>query len=232
MEKIIRIGKIKNSNVFCKIQIKEKEKGKALSISGVIGPRTNGDCSGSCGQIDDEIAPENITEYAPGWDAVRLMEFIDIWKKWHLNDMRAGCEHQRSLWNVDKELTLLDFSWGDVFHNLRKKVEDGQAPIEEYNEYVEIRAQVYEHSIEINHPRYMLPETQSLIDRGYLKIVREQKKNAQQVHYKEHPEGLLTRPCIICGYRYGTSWLHEPLPESVISFLESLPDTDVKPAWV
>ena len=34
------------------------------------------------------------------------------------------------------------------------------------------------------------------------------------------------------GYRYGTAWLKEELPEDVIEFLASLPDADRKPAWV
>ena len=34
------------------------------------------------------------------------------------------------------------------------------------------------------------------------------------------------------GYRYGTAWLREDVPEDVIAFLQSLPDTDKTPAWV
>lgn len=38
----------------------------------------------------------------------------------------------------------------------------------------------------------------------------------------EHPEGLLTRPCEVCGYRYGTEWKFEPLPDDVIAFAREL----------
>jgi len=48
----------------------------------------------------------------------------------------------------------------------------------------------------------------------------------------EHPDGLLTRPCPVCGYKYGTAWLTEEVPPEVIEFLQSLPVTDVTPAWV
>lgn len=34
------------------------------------------------------------------------------------------------------------------------------------------------------------------------------------------------------GYRYGSAWLKEEVPADVLEFLCSLPDTDVKPAWV
>ena len=33
-------------------------------------------------------------------------------------------------------------------------------------------------------------------------------------------------------YKYGTAWLKEELPDSVVSFLASLPDAEKKPAWV
>ena len=33
-------------------------------------------------------------------------------------------------------------------------------------------------------------------------------------------------------YSYGSAWLREEVPAGVIAFLESLPDTDITPAWV
>ena len=34
------------------------------------------------------------------------------------------------------------------------------------------------------------------------------------------------------GYSYGHAWKHEDVPAEVLEFLQSLPDTDVQPAWV
>lgn len=34
------------------------------------------------------------------------------------------------------------------------------------------------------------------------------------------------------GHKYGTAWLMEEVPQDVLLFLISLPDTKVKPAWV
>ena len=33
-------------------------------------------------------------------------------------------------------------------------------------------------------------------------------------------------------YSYGSAWLREELPDSVVAYLESLPDADMTPAWV
>ena len=113
MQKVIRVGTIptwstRRASVYCKISFKD---GK-LSISGVIGPLPSGNALGGCGQIDMEfkhrdpkdddarynalITPEQF-KYAPGWDTDKWLKFLDIWKRHHLNDMQAGCEHQRAL---------------------------------------------------------------------------------------------------------------------------------------
>jgi hypothetical protein len=33
-------------------------------------------------------------------------------------------------------------------------------------------------------------------------------------------------------YAYGSAWLRDDVPESILTFLQSLPDTDLTPAWV
>jgi hypothetical protein len=68
--------------------------GRRLSLTGVEGPKSNGDAVGSCGQVTLGCADH--VNRIPEYD--RLAE---VWDRWHLNDMRAGCEHQRAAgWNV------------------------------------------------------------------------------------------------------------------------------------
>lgn len=69
-------------------------KDERLSISGVIGPKSNGDAKGSAGQILTSLRDEIAT--AEGWDRPTIDRLADAWGAWHLNDMRAGCEHQRA----------------------------------------------------------------------------------------------------------------------------------------
>lgn len=94
--KVIRIGRTRDSgNLFCKIV---HNTGR-LSITGVEGPKGNGDCRGGCGQI--VMHDWDLIEYAPGWDADLVARFRDAWDRWHLNDMQAGnpaqMEHLRQL---------------------------------------------------------------------------------------------------------------------------------------
>lgn len=77
-----------------KVWVKVEWDGTRLSLTGEIGPTPSGNASGGCGQIDDELAA--IDEFAAGWDADLVARLAGTWRRWHLNDMRAGCEHQRA----------------------------------------------------------------------------------------------------------------------------------------
>ena len=88
-EKIVRVGKTPEGHAFAKIKYSN---GK-LSISGAIGPKRNGDCTGSCGQWIMSAKPDEI-EPGKGWDAETVREFLQVWDKWHLNDMQAGSPDQ------------------------------------------------------------------------------------------------------------------------------------------
>jgi hypothetical protein len=47
-------------------------------------------------------------------------------------------------------------------------------------------------------------------------------KKTSWVYPHEHPEGYLTKPCPVCGYKYGSAWLHEDVPQDVLDWLQSL----------
>ena len=112
MKKVCRIGTVLQGNRRASIYIKAEMTDDKLSISGVIGPLPSGNALGGCGQIDMEFAhrfpehndprtsdlirPDEIN-FAPGWDRSRWLDLLDIWHRWHLNDMRAECEHQRAM---------------------------------------------------------------------------------------------------------------------------------------
>jgi len=103
MEKIIKPGKVEGHKVFCKITTKEESNQLKLSITGVIGPMRNGNAHGG-GQIVMDWRGKNAhnpkVTFSPGWSQKLFDKFLDIWDKWHLNDIQAGCEHQRALgWN-------------------------------------------------------------------------------------------------------------------------------------
>jgi len=159
------IGDRSPRDVYCTIKLSEGR----LSITGVIGPRYNGDAFGGCGQIIGDLDPAKMS-YASGWGNDMLALFKAVWKDWHLNDMRAGCEHQRAMgWQKAR----IDPSKETGWHI------DNNANLRQWMYY------------EPNYPESI---------------------------------GLLCKPCPMCGYKYGNSWLKEELPEWVLGTLEKFPD--------
>jgi hypothetical protein len=85
------------------------------------------------------------------------------------------------------------------------------------------------------HLNYMRPGCvhQAEWDTGkVLEMPDERKENAGWVTPGEHPEGLLGKPCPVCGYEYGSAWNKEDVPDTVLDWLYKLPDTRKTPAWV
>src|SRR5690606_29788063 len=96
IDKVVNPGCTEYGQVFCRIQFN----GTKLSITGVEGPTRDGNCMGGAGQIIDTL--NQIKDFAPGWDADLAQRFRETWERWHLNDMRAACEHQRAEgWGLD-----------------------------------------------------------------------------------------------------------------------------------
>lgn len=142
-------------NVFVEIivEVERKESGgfeHLLTMHGVEGPLPSGNCLGGCGQInmsiwDGQKIADGYTA-APGWDDQMLAGLFMVWDAYHLNDLRAGCQHQQ--------------------------------------------------------------------DAGYT-----YEKNRGHV-------------CPLCGYKIGTAWKVKNIPEDVIDWIHTLPDSQIVPAWV
>lgn len=107
-KKVVYIGDILDGTklpVFIEICIEfsgtwPRQKIERFSMHGVVAPMKNGDAKGSCGQIYDEIREsvfEKTLEYSKGWDEVSVLGLLRLWDDYHLNDLQAGCEHQRAL---------------------------------------------------------------------------------------------------------------------------------------
>ena len=240
MKKIVRLGKTRIGNrlasVFCKIAITD---GK-LSICGVEGPQSNGDAVGGCGQI--ETSKPEIEQLAPGWDAAMLACFWDTWRRWHLNNMRAGCEHQRAKYDPSEEITLYYFRLSKAVDQARHDTEtQAKTCITKGQTFTptaeQTRLALLADKITLAEPNLPANLAGDYVANGPMYSGdtynrASEKKTAGWVYPEEHPKGLLCKPCEVCGYKYGSQWLREDLPADVIRFLESLPETDITPAWV
>ncbi len=98
MKKVMRLGTLptyngRRMNVFVCAKFTDGR----LSLTSVEGPTPNGNAMGSCGQIDMHLRePDGLEGFdpAPGWSLESVNRLLDIWQRWHLNDMRAGSPAQ------------------------------------------------------------------------------------------------------------------------------------------
>lgn len=233
--KVVRLGTSKTHNgrdysIYCEIKYKEGR----LSISGVEGPLPSGNCYGACGQIDMHLRDQQDTiTLAPGWTSDKLREFFKVWQHWHLNDMRAGCEHQRTTWNNNEKLEVVHYGLTSEALRIRREAIERASVIAASgadNDLNELeRALILLKDWFKDRPQP--PDADSPLS-GCYEVKKRETKTANWVYPSEHSRGLLMKPCETCGYKYGSAWLREEVPQHVLDFLKSLPTTDMQPAWV
>lgn len=240
--------------VFCKVTVTRKlieddpTPHDCLSITGVIRPTPSGNAY-SCGQIEDSIRrillPEsqaNVQLIKP-WTRKMVEELLDIWKVWHLNDMRPSCEHQEQLWNLQETCHFDIYKWTNEsysrWHRLRedslKKLECGEqvqwTPDDVLFMSLDSEVHVPSEPSLANEKEKKLAWQAGILN-TYYKYVEHISKAAGWVHEKEHPFGILGKPCPVCGYGYGTRWQYRPIPEKTMETLKNFPISQVKPAWI
>ncbi len=226
------LDKTLQANAFVKIEF---ENGK-LSISGVIGPKTNGDCWGSCGQCTDEIRQGTPKE---NWSKEMLNKLCDIWDEWHLNDMRPYCKHQKELgWDkkANKKVTLYHYTLtakalkekNDVEKLALEMAKQGKTFTPTREQIIALNREYFKTSWkEIDDENYQPKKSLYNGDGGSTEI-----KTLGWLRESDHPDGILSKECPVCGYKYGSAWIKEDVPKEVIDWLFALPDTKVKPAWI
>ena len=224
------------AKVFCRIETEQKDKGLCLSISGAIGPLSNGDAIGSCGQCQDNI---KITRYAEGWDRASVTKFLDIWNRWHLNDMNAATAEMRQagwLEMASREIFKYSFSFTSAAYKERRELEDlaieaaksGVAAKLDDRQRRLLAAKSY-----CDLYGYTQPDTPEFMELSK-DILRDnrpkiERKTLGWVSVKEHPDGLLGRE--LNGFKYGNAWYFEEVPAEVIAWLEALPPSAEPYPW-
>jgi hypothetical protein len=200
----------------------------SLSITGWYGGNRNG----GGGQCVDTLRNE-ITKYAPGWNAERANQLADVWERWHMNDTRAECEHQRELgWRELAKVPVTLYHWRLKMSVLDQQKKAEKRILEATKAGKRVKATKAEMKViglswdKLTHypelsaedAKYYEPKRQLFSgDQGHTEV-----KTLGWLKPSEHPFGLLTAQCPVCGYKRGTSWLHEDVPQDVLDWLQSL----------
>lgn len=214
---------IGGKTVCCKVTIKYVN--GALSFSGDIGSWIGGQCV-------DEIRQG---EPRGKWTRDMLNKLCNTWERWHLNDMRPYCAHQRLLkWDklASKKVILYHYRLSPEALQKQKAAEKAALtalkesktfiPTEEQVKYARLKYSITTPS-ELSGEAAELYEPYKSLYAGDHGSTEE--KTLGYLKPDEHPDGLLTKPCPVCGYKYGSAWLKEEVPEKVIDWLFSLPST-------
>jgi len=214
--------------VYYGIFVKVVWDGARLSLTGVEGPTKNGDAHGSCGQI--RIDATKYDKLPTGWTPELLGELAEIWERWHLNDMRAGCEHQRALWDTQHEVEIVTYSLTREAIREQRSIQARAMLRLRQGETVTLTAEESAH-LSLPYETHQAPDADGP-GSGCYKVSHRETRKVSQIFPTQHPAGVLCKPCDVCSYKYGSQWLHEDVPDDVLDFLCSLPESDTEPCWI
>lgn len=152
-------------------------------------------------------------------------EIYDLWKRYHLNGMCPYCEHQKQLgWDKlsRKQATLYHWRLDPRVSRRQRKLEETALTSLKHGNSVTFNFE----QIQLANLEYEIVTTESELPESLARYYvprkplyqgdsrdHEEIKTLGWLRPSQHPDGLLTKPCPVCGYKYGTAWLHEEIPE-------------------
>jgi len=143
-------------------------------------------------------------------------------------------------WDIEAQEKVKVVKW-DVKHEIFQKNEDAKnrainclingipfVPTPEETMYANAGFSVTTYNDEL--PKH--PEFYEFKEKDCLGHSNVEYKMRGWIFHRDHPLGFIGRPCPVCGYKYGTSWIKEEVPEEVVEWLYNLPDSKREPAWI
>lgn len=197
-------GKAQN-RVTVEMEYKENRDKKRFSVCANVWNARHSDIVAG-GQCLDTIAPYiNDPVYS---------EILRLWELYHLNDMRPECEHQAAEGWRDKaaeEVPLYKYTMtpeaiqqeSEIKRRVLKAAKNGESWKLPENERLVLSLDYSITSHLANLPEYIAP---------FYELKKTEKKALGWLREDEHPKGLLSKACPVCGYKYGHSWVYFPIP--------------------
>lgn len=233
MKKIFDFGKIdfegkgKINAVTVEMEYTEKDGKKVFSCVGRIWNGRHSDIVAG-GQCLDTIA-----KYIN--DPV-FMEIFRLWKMYHLNDMHPECEHQAAAgWREKAAEKVTLYHWRltrEASTEQRAAEKSAMTALKAGETFTPSKQQAFIASLSYSlttHTETLPPELAEYYepkkplfagDEGHTET-----KTLGWLKPDEHPDGIMCRPCPVCGYKYGTTWNYLPIPEDDEKIIMKLLET-------
>lgn len=209
MKKLLKFRNVSYSTII-HIELKAEEQGKpVLSIHAGIEKRTNNYrykevCYGQCYDELLELFPED----------KEILRIVEIWRKYHLNDMHPECEHQRKLgWN-DSALEEVNNDEYILIPDIRSRKDDIENAAMEALKTHGVSSISEEDRKIINLP--VLTRTPEVCGKDFYRLYKAEKVLRGHLSFEKDSRGLIGKPCPVCGYKYGHAWQYMPIPAEII----------------
>jgi len=195
----------------------EKEK-PVFSVCGIVWNRSHSDIV-SGGQNLDDVAEHIKTPL--------FKEIYSFWKKYHLNDLHAACEHQAALGWEDKSTTEVELytfcMTSETLSRKRHLTDSIMGKIKNGETFQATKEEQHLLCLEYSFEHYNknLDPSKS----GFYELDKTEVKTLGWLYEKQHPDGLLRRPCPVCGYKYGTAWHYRAIPETDLNRIKEIIET-------
>lgn len=203
------------NRVTVEMEYKQDGDKKCFSVSANVWNTRHSDivCGGQC---LDTIAPYMNNNPV-------FSEILRLWDLYHLNDMHPECEHQHAAgWDklANEKVTL--YHWRMTREAMKEQDKAKKAALSALTagktftpttEQAFFAGLSYSLTTWTETPpeevaKYYEPKKSLYAgDGGHTET-----KALGWLREDEHPEGILSRACPVCGYKYGTSWVYFPIP--------------------
>lgn len=203
---------------FDKIDFEGKGKVNSITVEMKYEEKKGRKLFSACGNVQNIYSGQCLDIIADYINDPIFNEILRLWKLYQRNDLHPECEHQRALGWVDearKQVKIYHWYLNDEARKEKKAAEEralkslknGETftPTDREVFYANLSTfcKTYTHQA----PEYYGIETDFNTKKQKIEV-----KDLGSTRKTDHPEGLLCKPCPVCGYQYGSSWLYVPIP--------------------
>jgi hypothetical protein len=211
-------SKIKRNKITLDIELQIKNNKPVFTASGNVWNHmeTNVLMGGQC--IDD-IYKEFRNDLT---DKKLFIQIMELWEKWHLNDMNAGCEHQRAdKWGEEK-LNIAHLKLNYTTSRMQSDIKSRAMKALEVNGKAEISA-LEQELLQLEYFREIPAELVELpLYKQYYQVEKIEETTSGWTSEDKHPKGVLSKACSICGYKYGTAWVYRAIDKKDLKAIMEL----------